>query len=94
MDIKHFENLKETFPDMPHYPVSEKEVKIPAGWLIEKTGFKGKTLGNYGVHKKQALVLVNYGGADGKDILQLAKLIQKTIFRIFGIEIETEVNIL
>ena len=94
VDIKHFETLKETFPDMPHYPVSEKEVKIPAGWLIEKTGFKGKTLGNYGVHKKQALVLVNYGGADGKDILQLAKLIQKTIFRIFGIEIETEVNIL
>jgi len=94
VDIKHFETLKKTFPDIPHYPVSEKEVKIPAGWLIEKTGFKGKTLGNYGVHKKQALVLVNYGGAEGRDILQLAKLIQKTILRIFGIEIETEVNIL
>lgn len=89
-----YQTLKAIFPDMPQYPVSEKEVKVPAGWLIEKAGFKGKTLGNYGVHKKQALVLVNYGGANGSDILNLARLIQKTIFRIFGIEIETEVNIL
>lgn len=94
IELEHFETLKKIFPDIPYYPVSEKEVKIPAGWLIEKTGFKGKTLRNYGVHKKQALVLVNYGGAEGNDILQLAKLIQKTIIKIFGIEIETEVNIL
>ena len=91
---EHYNSLKSLFPDIPSYTVSQKAVKIPAGWLIEKAGFKGKTLGNYGVHKKQALVLVNYGGAKGSDILELAHLIQKTIYRIFNIEIETEVNIL
>lgn len=90
----HFESLKVQFPEIPSYPVSATEVKVPAGWLIEKAGFKGKTLGNYGVHKKQALVLVNYGGAKGSDIYKLALLIQKTIHQLFEIEIETEVNIL
>ena len=94
ISIDHFNNLKTIFQDIPSYPVSEKKVKVPAGWLIEKAGFKGKTLGNYGVHKKQALVLVNYGGANGSDILDLAHLIQKTIYRIFNVKIETEVNIL
>lgn len=79
---------------MPNYPVSEHEVKIPAGWLIEKSGFKGKQFNNYGVHKKQALVLVNYGGAKGSDIFELSKLIQKTVKRLFNISIEAEVNIL
>jgi len=94
ISIEAFEKLKLNFPEAPSYPVSQKEVKVPAGWLIETAGFKGKTLGNYGVHKKQALVLVNYGGAKGEDILALSKLIQKTIYRIFNIEIEAEVNIL
>jgi len=89
----HFNKLKTIFPDIPSYQVSEKETKVPAGWLIEKAGFKGKTFGNYGVHKKQALVLVNYGGAKGSDILNLARLIQKTVNQIFDIDIETEVNI-
>lgn len=89
-----FEKLQINFPDIPSYRVSSNEVKVPAGWLIEKSGFKGKTFINYGVHKKQALVLVNYGDAKGSDILKLAKLIQKTIQRIFGIIIETEVNII
>ncbi len=89
-----YESLLINFPDMPSYTVSDTEVKIPAGWLIEKAGFKGKTLGNYGVHKKQALVLVNYGGAKGSDILNLALLIQKTIRRLFDITVETEVNII
>ncbi|MDX1272373.1 UDP-N-acetylmuramate dehydrogenase [Bizionia paragorgiae] len=89
-----FELLKQNFPNIPSYPVSETEVKIPAGWLIETAGFKGKTFGNYGVHKNQALVLVNYGGAKGQDILELSQLIQKTIYRIFNISIEAEVNIL
>lgn len=89
-----FKLLQENFPNVPSYPVSENDIKIPAGWLIEKAGFKGKRFGNYGVHKNQALVLVNYGGAKGSDILKLSKLIQKTISRIFNISIEAEVNIL
>lgn len=89
-----FNKLLKNFKDLPSYPVSDDEVKIPAGWLIEKSGFKGKRFGNYGVHKNQALVLVNYGNANGSDILNLSKLIQKTILRIFGISIEAEVNIL
>jgi UDP-N-acetylmuramate dehydrogenase len=94
VQLSHYNFLKNQFPEIPCYPISDTEVKVPAGWLIEKAGFKGKTLGNYGVHNKQALVLVNYGGANGKDILDLARLIQKTISRIFNIAIETEVNIL
>ncbi|MDO1501405.1 UDP-N-acetylmuramate dehydrogenase [Winogradskyella maritima] len=89
-----FEDLKRQFPDIPNYVVSDSEIKVPAGWLIEKAGFKGKTFGNYGVHENQALVLVNYGGADGKDILNLAKLIQNTVVRLFNIQLQMEVNII
>ena len=89
-----YNKLLKNFEAMPSYPVSDEEVKIPAGWLIEKAGFKGKRFGEYGVHKNQALVLVNYGNANGADVLNLSKLIQKTILRIFGISIEAEVNIL
>jgi len=90
---KQFDDLLDLFPEIPSYVVSETEIKVPAGWLIEKAGFKGKRFDNYGVHEKQALVLVNYGSAKGKDILELAKLIQVTVHRIFGISLETEVNI-
>jgi UDP-N-acetylmuramate dehydrogenase len=91
---EHFEQLLTQFPNIPHYPASSNEVKIPAAWLIETAGFKGKTFKNYGVHKHQALVLVNYGGASGRDILSLSQLIQKTINSIFGIALEAEVNVL
>jgi UDP-N-acetylmuramate dehydrogenase len=91
---KQFEILIQNFPDAPSYSVSENDIKIPAGWLIEKAGFKGKRFGNYGVHKNQALVLVNYGQAKGEDILKLSQLIQKTILRLFNISIVAEVNIL
>ena len=90
----HYKSLQEKFNDIPCYPVSNQDVKVPAGWLIEKAGFKGKRFGNYGVYDKQALVLVNYGGATGHDILALSKLIQKTVIRLFDIAIEAEVNIL
>ncbi|WP_299115187.1 UDP-N-acetylmuramate dehydrogenase [uncultured Winogradskyella sp.] len=89
-----FDILNDNFPNAPSYQISDTEVKIPAGWLIEQAGFKGKRFNNYGVHSKQALVLVNYGNAKGKDIFELAKLIQKTVKRIFNIEIEIEVNII
>ena len=88
------QKLLSNFPEIPSYPVSQTEVKIPAGWLIENAGFKGKRFGNYGVHKNQALVLVNYGGAQGSDILKLAEIIQQTIKKIFDVSIEAEVNIL
>ncbi|GGI56817.1 UDP-N-acetylmuramate dehydrogenase [Winogradskyella haliclonae] len=89
-----FKKLQKGFPNAPHYVISESEIKVPAGWLIETAGFKGKRFGDYGVHNKQALVLVNYENALGKDIYALAKLIQQTVFRLFNIKIETEVNII
>jgi UDP-N-acetylmuramate dehydrogenase len=79
---------------MPSYAVSENEIKIPAGWLVEQSGFKGKRFGDAGVHKKQALVLVNYGNASGKEIHQLAKKIQETVFKNFKISLEIEVNVI
>lgn len=91
---KVFNKLESQFENVPNYPISKNEIKIPAGWLIEKAGFKGKRFKNFGVHNKQALVLVNYGEANGVDILELSKLIQQTVKRLFSISIETEVNIL
>ena len=89
-----FELLLSQFPQIQHYKISADAVKIPAGWLIDTAGFKGKTFGDFGVHAKQALVLVNYGGASGKDILNLSKQIQKAVKFIFDIDLESEVNIL
>ena len=90
----HFLELQKEYPKIPSYKISESEVKVPAGWLIEKSGFKGKRYGQFGVHEKQALVLVNYGDASGKDIYQLAQKIQETILTKFGISLEIEVNII
>ncbi|RXG29619.1 UDP-N-acetylmuramate dehydrogenase [Leeuwenhoekiella palythoae] len=89
-----FETIQQKYPEMPFYPVSEAEVKIPAGWLIEQAGFKGKRFGDAGVHKNQALVLVNYGNASGDEIWDLALRIQKEVHQQFGIEIQPEVNII
>ncbi|PKH67749.1 UDP-N-acetylenolpyruvoylglucosamine reductase [Flavobacterium sp. ALD4] len=89
-----FEKIHHQFPEMKYYDVSETEVKVPAGWLIEEAGFKGKRFGDAGIHKKQALVLVNYGNATGQEILNVSKNIQETIFKIFGIHIEAEVNVI
>ena len=89
-----FEPIHEKFPEMKFYEISETEVKVPAGWLIEQAGFKGKRFGDAGIHKNQALVLVNYGNATGHEILNVSKEIQETIFKKFGIHIEAEVNII
>ncbi|WP_026704230.1 UDP-N-acetylmuramate dehydrogenase [Flavobacterium soli] len=89
-----FEKVQQKFPDIRFFEVSETEVKVPAGWLIEQAGFKGKRFGDAGIHKNQALVLVNYGNATGAEILQVSKNIQDTIFNTFGIHIEAEVNVI
>ena len=89
-----FEKIHAKFPEMKYFTVSDSEVKVPAGWLIEQAGFKGKRFGDAGIHKNQALVLVNYGNATGSEILAVSKKIQQTIFDTFGIHIEAEVNII
>lgn len=89
-----FEKIHQRFPEMKYFEVSATEVKVPAGWLIEQAGFKGKRFGDAGVHKNQALVLVNYGNATGQEILAVSKDIQETVFKTFGIRIEAEVNVI
>jgi len=89
-----FEKILKQFPEMKYFDISETEVKVPAGWLIEQAGFKGKRFGDAGVHKNQALVLVNYGNATGQEILNVSKDIQDSIFKKFGIHIEAEVNVI
>ena len=87
-----FDLLKEQFPAIPSYPVNEQTVKVPAGWLIEQAGWKGQRFGNIGVHAKQALVLVNFGGGKGNEIKELSQKIQDSIKEKFGIQLHAEVN--
>jgi UDP-N-acetylmuramate dehydrogenase len=89
-----FKELTKKHPEIPHYVISENEIKIPAGWLIEQCGFKGKRFGDAGVHKKQALVLVNYNNASGKEIFELAEKIQQKVMGTFKISLEIEVNVI
>ncbi|MFY8064935.1 MAG: UDP-N-acetylmuramate dehydrogenase [Flavobacterium sp.] len=91
---EQYEKAHALHPEMPYYVVSETEVKVPAGWLIEKAGFKGKRFGDAGIHKNQALVLVNYGNATGQEILAVSRDIQSTVLKEFGIAIEAEVNVI
>lgn len=89
-----FEEILAQYPDMPHYYVDADREKIPAGWMIDQCGWKGKSLGRAAVHDKQALVLVNKGGATGTEILTLCETIRKDVFDRFGIDIHPEVNII
>lgn len=89
-----FEALKQRYPNAVGYPASEGYTKVAAGWLIEQCGWKGKQVGHTGSHKDQALVLVNYGGASGKEIWQLAMDIQRSVLEKFGVTITPEVNVI
>ena len=89
-----FKEIKMKFPEIVSYPVNEQKVKLAAGWLIEKAGWKGKNFGNYGVHKKQSLVLVNYNSANGREIFNLSQEILEDVFNKFRVKLEREVNIL
>lgn len=93
VDYDQFKIFQQKFPEAPFYEISPTTYKIPAGWLIEKAGYKGKRFGDAGVHKKQALVLVNYGSATGEDIWNLAMKIQEDVKQLTGITIEPEVNV-
>jgi len=88
-----FNKLKSNFPNISSYTQTDGTFKIPAGWLIEQCGWKGHREGDAGVHKNQALVLVNYESATGKDILNLANKIQKSVLEKFGLQLEMEVNV-
>lgn len=90
--MEQFVALQSRYPDIPSYPASDGYIKVPAGWLIEKSGWKGKSLGNTAVYEKQALVLINRGGATGMEVKHLADTIIEDIKEIFGITLHAEVN--
>ncbi|SHJ51112.1 UDP-N-acetylmuramate dehydrogenase [Pseudozobellia thermophila] len=94
IDAGKFKQFAKDHPKAPFYKISDDAYKIPAGWLIEQCGFKGKRYGDAGIHKNQALVLVNYGKASGNEILELAKTIMEKVRQSFDIQIVPEVNII
>ncbi|MEN8817442.1 MAG: UDP-N-acetylmuramate dehydrogenase [Nonlabens sp.] len=91
---KLYEDLVRMHPEMPFYDIDQDHVKVPAGWLIDQSGFKGKRYGDAGIHDKQALVLVNHGNASGQEILAVAHKVQKAVKDRYGINIDTEVNLI
>ncbi len=94
ISIDLLSKIKENYPTVVSYPINAQTVKLAAGWLIENAGWKGKTLGEVGVHKDQALVLVHYGNGKGSQIKALSQAIQKDVFEKFGVSLEAEVNMI
>jgi UDP-N-acetylmuramate dehydrogenase len=93
VSVTTLNKIKENYPDVVNYKVDDNNFKLAAGWLIEQAGWKGKTFDTYGVHKKQALVLVNYGGSKGSDIYNLSQQIIDSVNSKYGVLLEREVNI-
>lgn len=94
LDRTIYKCIRVDHPDIPSYPDEDNHVKIPAAWLIEKAGWKGKRIGNVGTWPSQALVIVNHGQASGKEILDFSKQIQAGVEKTFGISLEREVNVI
>ncbi len=94
VEVRHFEHIKINYPAVPGYAQPSGRIKIPAGWLIEQCGFKGKQVGRTGTYKDQALVIVNYGGASGMEIACFARHVSDEVKKKFGIQLEEEVNII
>ena len=94
VDAATAERLLAEYADMPHYPAPDGRVKLAAGWLIDRAGMKGRREGPVGIHERQALVIVNHGGAMGGEVIAFARKVQETVREKFGIAIDTEVNIL
>jgi len=92
VDRDFFNNLRTDYPQAPSYPVDEQSVKIPAGWLIDQCGWKGKRIGNVGCYSAQALVIVNYGGASGQEVLAFSEQVAASVLDRFGVVLEREVN--
>ena len=88
-----FEQLKEAFPNIVGYPLDNDQVKVPAGWLIDQCGWKGKRMGNVGCYEKQALVMVNYGNADGYEVKAHAERVMDSVREKFGVSLTPEVNL-
>jgi len=93
VSLSKFKELLRKYPNIAYYRTDKNKVKLAAGWLIDKAGWKGKTINDYGVHKKQALVLVNYGGASGTNINNLSNRIIEDIFEKYNVKLEKEVNV-
>ena len=93
ISARQFKKLVKAFPNVPNYPLSDGRVKVPAGWLIEQSGWKGKRIGDAGCHEKQALVLVNHKNAKGKEILKLSERVQADVKKKFDIDLVREVNV-
>ncbi len=94
LGLDDFRKLQQEWGEVPHYPVNEKQVKVPAGWLIDQCGWKGRRIGNAGTWPQQALVIINHGNASGQEIFELAMRIRDDVAKRFGITLEPEVNIL
>jgi UDP-N-acetylmuramate dehydrogenase len=90
---EHYTHLLERFPELPSYPANAGHVKLPAAWLIDRAGWKGFREGAVGVHERQALVLVNHGGAHGADVLRLAERIRDSVMERYNVRLEMEVNL-